>query len=159
LVKKSIWLLLISVCLGDTLILKDKTVYTGWLVKYDNDEIKFRVSFLPGDTLPPTVSIAVGDQFIVTAKLSININDIQELKLWDGTKAFENGILILPEQRIRQHILIAKRKLSQRDVTKCFCIISILGLLSLIGFVTSGSGLDLGWPGGPWPGDGATMDG
>ena len=142
---------------NSTLTLKDKSVYTGELVKYDNDEIKFRVRFLPSDTLPSTVSIAVGDQFIFTAKLSININDIQELKLWDGTKAFENGILILPEQRIRQHILIVKRKLFQRDAIKCFCTISILGLLSLIGFVNSG--FDLGWPGGPWPGDGATMDG
>ena len=41
----------------DTLVLIDKTVYTGWLVKYDNDEIKFKVS-LPTGTLPSTVSLA-----------------------------------------------------------------------------------------------------
>ena len=133
----------------DTLVLIDKTVYTGRLVKYDNDEIKFKVS-LPTGTLPSTVSLA--SSRIFTAKLSINNNDIQELKLWDGTKAYENGILIVPEQKIRQHILIAKEELFKRDVTNCFYIISILGLLSLIGFFTSG--FDLGWPGGPWPGDG-----
>ena len=147
-VKKSIWLLLISVCLGDTLILKDKTVYTGWLVKYDNDEIKFRVSFLPGDTLPPTVSIAVGDQFIVTAKLSININDIQELILFDGTKAFENGTS-MDLKKLRRYAEMEKQDLFQRDAKICCSLIPILGLIA---FFTSD--FDLGWPDGPWPGDG-----
>ena len=134
--------------------MKDKSVYTGVLVKYDNGEIKFKVSFLPTDTLPSTVSIAVGDQFIFTAKLSININDIQELKLRDGTKAFENGILIVPEQRIRQHILIAKRKLFFIQSTICCSLINILGLTAFLA-----SDFGLGFPAGPWPGDGATMDG
>ena len=107
-VKKLISLILISVCLGDTLILKDKTEYTGTLIKFGNDEIIFRA-------LP-------------SAKMSINISDIQELKLWDGTKAFENGILIVPEQRIRQDILIAKKKLFLRDATICCSLIIILGL-------------------------------
>ena len=150
LIKKFIPLLLISVCIGDTLILKDKTVYTGWLVKYDNDEIKFKVS-LPTDTLPSTVSLA--SSRIFTAKLSININDIQELKLWNDTKVFENGILIIPELSIRQYILIAKEKLFLRDATICCSLIIILGLTA---FFTSD--FDLGWPSGPWPGDGATMD-
>ena len=150
-VKRCIWLLIISVCLGDTLILKDKTVYTGWLVKYDNDEIKFKVS-LPTDTLPSTVSLA--NSRIFTAKLSINIRDIQELKLSDGTKVYENGILIVPEQRIRAHILITKEKLFLRDATICCSLIIILGLTAFFN-----SDFDLGWPAGPWPGDGATMDG
>ena len=135
----------------DTLVLIDKTVYTGRLVKYDNDEIKFKVS-LPTGTLPSTVSLA--SSRIFTAKLSININDIQELKLWNDTKVFENGILIIPELSIRQYILIAKEKLFLRDATICCSLIIILGLTA---FFTSD--FDLGWPDGPWPGDGATMDG
>tara|TARA_B100000519_G_scaffold57823_1_gene48343 strand:- start:75 stop:884 length:810 start_codon:yes stop_codon:yes gene_type:complete len=79
LIKKFIPLLLISVCIGDTLILKDKTVFTGALIKFGNDEIIFRV-------LP-------------SAKLSVNINDIQELKLSDGTKLFENGIIVKTNEK------------------------------------------------------------
>ena len=79
LVKKLISLLLISVCLGDTLILKDKTEYTGTLIKFGNDEIMFRA-------LP-------------SAKLSINISDIQELKLSDGTRVFENGIIVATNEK------------------------------------------------------------
>ena len=136
-VKRFLSLLLISVCLGDTLILKDKTVYTGWLVKYDNDEIKFKVS-LPTDTLPSTVSLA--SSRIFTGKLSININDIQELKLWNGTKVFENGILMISELSIRQYILIAKEKLFLRDATICCSLIIILGLTAFFN-----SDIDLGF--------------
>ena len=74
LVKKFISLLLISVCLGDTLILKDKTVYTGKLIKCLNGDIIFKA--------------------IPSAKLSFNISDIQELKLSNGAKIFDNGILV-----------------------------------------------------------------
>jgi len=42
LVKKFISLLLISVCLGDTLILKYKTKYNSILIKVDVDEIMFK---------------------------------------------------------------------------------------------------------------------
>ena len=79
LVKKLISLLLISVCLGDTLILKDKTVYTGALIKFGTDEIIFKA--------------------IPSAKLSIYISDIQELKLSDGTKVFENGIKVATNEK------------------------------------------------------------
>ena len=78
-VKKLILLLLISVCLGDTLILKDKTVYTGALIKFGTDEIIFKA--------------------IPSAKLSIYISDIQELKLSDGTKVFENGIKVATNEK------------------------------------------------------------
>ena len=84
-VKRFISLLLLSICLGDILILKDKSVYKGALVYYGNDEIIFK-------PLPPS------------AKLSVNIKDIKELKLSDGTTAFENGILKEPEEKIRQYI-------------------------------------------------------
>ena len=87
-VKKFISLLLISVCLGDTLILKDKTEYIGALIKFGKDEIIFKA-------LP-------------SAKLSINISDIQELKLSDGTKVFENCILIEPEEQLRKYIKMGK---------------------------------------------------
>ena len=74
LIKKFISLLFISVCLGDTLILKDKSVYTGTFIKYDNDKIMFR-------DLP-------------SANLSVNVSDIQEIKLSNGTKIFDNGIMV-----------------------------------------------------------------
>ena len=146
---------------SSTLTLKDKSVYTGTLVKYGNDKIILKVLLPPG-ALPSSVSlvssrpssVSLVSSRIFTSKLSINISDIQELKLWDGTKAFENGILIVPEQRIRQDILIAKEKLFLRDATICCSLIIILGLTA---FFTSD--FDLGWPAGPWPGDGATMDG
>ena len=73
-VKKFTSLLLLSVCLGDTLILKDKSVYTGTLLKCFDDDIIFKA-------LP-------------SAKLSINISDIQELELSNGAKIFDNGILV-----------------------------------------------------------------
>ena len=84
-VKRFISLLLISICLGDILILKDKSVYKGALVYYGNDEIIFK-------PLPQS------------AKLSVNIKDIKELKLSDGTTAFENGTLKESEEKIRQYI-------------------------------------------------------
>ena len=73
-IRKLISLLLLSVCLCDTLILKDKSVYTGTLLKCFNDDIIFKA-------LP-------------SAKLSINISDIQELELSNGSKIFDNGILV-----------------------------------------------------------------
>ena len=134
----------------DTLVLIDKTVYTGRLVKYDNDEIKFKVS-LPTGTLPSTVSLA--SSRIFTAKLSININDIQELILSDGTKAFENGTS-MDLTKLRRYIEMVKLEQSRNDAIVCCSLIIILGFTA---FFTSDFGL--GWPAGPWPGDGATMDG
>ena len=134
----------------DTLVLIDKTVYTGRLVKYDNDEIKFKVS-LPTGTLPSTVSLS--SSRIFTAKLSININDIQELILSDGTKAFENGTSV-DLKKLRRYIEMVKLEQSRNDAIVCCSLIIILGLTA---FFTSD--FDLGWPAGPWPGDGATIDG
>ena len=53
-------------------------------MKFVNDEIMFRAW--------------------PSAKLSINISDVQELKLSDGTMAFENGTLKESEEKIRQYI-------------------------------------------------------
>ena len=139
-VKKFISLLLISVCLGDTLILKDKTEYTGTLIKFGNDEIMFRA-------LP-------------SAKLSINISDIQELKLSDGTRVIENGIVVRSNEKHIKKIsysrylsVVKAEKVKKRPerakkiVGGCACII-FLGLILIIisppGFTGSL---------GPFPGD------
>ena len=139
-VKKLISLLLISVCLGDTLILKDKTEYTGTLIKFSNDEIMFRA-------LP-------------SAKLSINISDIQELKLSDGTRVIENGIVVRSNEKHIKKIsysrylsVIKAEKVKKRPerakkiVSGCACII-ILGLI-LITISPPGFTGSLG----PFPGD------
>ena len=78
-------LIITSVILGDTLILKDKSVYNGTFIKYDNDKIIFKV--------------------LSSAKLSINISDMQELKLSDGKKVVENGIIVESEEK---HIIDIK---------------------------------------------------
>ena len=139
-VKKLISLLLISVCLGDTLILKDKTVYNGILMKFGNDEIMFRA-------LP-------------SAKLSINISDIQELKLSDGTRVIENGIVVASNEKHIKKIsysrylsVVKAEKVKKRPervkkiVGGCACII-ILGLI-LIKISPPGFTGSLG----PFPGD------
>ena len=96
-VKRFISLLLISICLGDILILKDKSVYKGALVYYGNDEIIFK-------PLPQS------------AKLSINIKNIKELKLSDGTTVFENGTLKGSEEKIRQYIEMVILNHSQNHI-------------------------------------------
>mgnify|MGYP001265431543 CR=1 FL=1 len=65
-----------SICLGDTVILKNDKVYKGKLIKYvDGRKIMFRA-------LP-------------SANILINIDQIHELKLTDGTKIFENGEILV----------------------------------------------------------------
>ena len=69
-------ILIFSVCLGDTLILKNDKVYNGKLIRYvDGRKIMFRA-------LP-------------SANILINIDQIHELKLTDGTKIFENGEILV----------------------------------------------------------------
>tara|TARA_X000000950_G_C13357400_1_gene435023 strand:- start:135 stop:512 length:378 start_codon:yes stop_codon:yes gene_type:complete len=69
-------ILIFSVCLGDTLILKNNKVYNGKLIKYvDGRKIMFRA-------LP-------------SANILININEIHELTLTDGTKIFKNGEILV----------------------------------------------------------------
>ena len=132
----------------DKLVLKDKSIYTGALVKYDNDKIILKVLLPPG-ALPSTVSLVssrptkvpLNSSRMFSAKLSINISDIQELKLSDGTKVFENGILIEPEEQLRKYII------------NCCILILILGYIAFLS-----TDIDLGGTSGPWPGDGATVD-
>ncbi len=117
-VKKLISLLLISFCIGDTLILKDKTVYTGALIKFGTDEIIFKA--------------------IPSAKLSIYISDIQELKLSDGTKVFENGIKVATNEKYIENtgydrylsVFNEKYKNNAKErVFFCCLIIVILGVV------------------------------
>ena len=124
----------------DTLVLNDKTVYTGVLIRFGNDEILFRA-------LP-------------SAKLSINISDIQNLKLSDGTSVIENGIVVASNEKHIKKIsysrylsVVKAEKVKKRPervkkiVGGCACII-ILGLILIIisppGFTGSL---------GPFPGD------
>lgn len=61
-----------SICLGDTLILKNNKVYNCKLIKHvDSRKIMFRA--LPSANIP------------------ININEIHELTLTNGTKIFKVG--------------------------------------------------------------------
>ena len=133
LVKKFISLLLISFCLGDTLILKDKTEYTGALIKFGTDEIIFKA-------LP-------------SAKLYVNIKDILELRLSDGTNIFENGILIEPEEHLRQYIKNEKINKNAENIIGCCLIIILIGFL-----VYRNLSFGSGFPDGPWPGDGASIE-
>ena len=81
-IKKLISLLLISVCLGDTLVLKDKTKYNGTLIKFGSDEIMFKALLSRN----------------WSKKLSVNINEIQELKLYDRAIVIKNGIIVATNQ-------------------------------------------------------------
>ena len=113
-VKRFISLLLISICLGDILILKDKSVYKGALVYYGNDEIIFK-------PLPPS-----GKLFFNIKGITINIKDIKELKLSDGTMAFENGTLKEPEEKIRQYIEMVVLNHSQNNIEEIMNIFAVL---------------------------------
>ena len=113
-VKRFISLLLISICLGDILILKDKSVYKGALVYYGNDEIIFK-------PLPPSAKL-----FFNIKGITINIKDIKELKLSDGTMAFENGTLKEPEEKIRQYIEMVVLNHSQNDIEEIMNIFAVL---------------------------------
>ena len=65
---------------NDTLILKDKSIFNGTLVKlhwYDN-KIIFKT--------------------LSSEKIFVKISDIEELKLSDGTKVIGNGILLKSEK-------------------------------------------------------------
>ena len=77
-IKKLISLLRISVCLGDTLVLKDKIIYNGTFIKFDDNEIMFK-AFLSTNWFK---------------ELLIDIIDAQELKLYDVAIVIENGIII-----------------------------------------------------------------
>jgi len=138
---------------SSTLTLKDKSVYTGALVKYGNDKIILKVLLPPG-ALPSTVSLVSSrpspvhsiSSRMFTSKLSINISDIQELKLSDGTKVFENGILIEPEEQLRKYIKMGNMKENSKYIITCCILILILGLyivlaeIPIISFGSSGGG-------------------
>ena len=78
-------ILIFSVCLADTLILKDDKVYYGKLIRYINGrKIMFRA-------LP-------------SANILIDINEIHELTLTNETKIFKNGeILVYDLKSIQEY--------------------------------------------------------
>ena len=193
-IKKLISLLLISACLGDTLILKDKTVHNGTLIKFDSDEIMFKyfppyslwsknltvvfgdiqeLQLSDGTTLIENGVIvasyqdyAIGDTLILkdktvhngtlikfenneimfkallsrnwSKKLSVNINEIQELKLYDGAIVIKNGIIVATNEehikstsydRYLSLAKAAKAKKKSKNIQTCCTIIVILGLI------------------------------
>ena len=70
-----------SICLGDTVILKNDKVYKGKLIKYvDGRKIMFRA--------------------FPSANILININEIHELTLTNGTKIFEDGKILVYDLKI-----------------------------------------------------------
>ena len=75
--KKITLLLIISVLIGDTLILKDKSVYSGKMVKYGNEEIIIKA--------------------FPSANMLIDISEIKDLTLSNGTKILENGEILVFE--------------------------------------------------------------
>ena len=113
-VKKFISLLLISVCLGDTLVLKDKTKYNGTLIKFGNDEIIFKY-------FPP--------YSLWSKNLAVILSDIQELQLSDGTSLIKNGINVATNEK--HMIFIGKSINNTNNILTCCSIIVIFGLWTL----------------------------
>ena len=100
-------LLITSVCLGDTLILKNKNVYKGKLVKYvDGKKILFKA-------LP-------------SANIFINISEVQKLTLTDGTKIFENGKILIDDLNNTEKFKNAKRIAQAQTFTGCVAIILVV---------------------------------
>ena len=111
-VKKLISLLLVSVCIGDTLILKDKTVYNGTLIKFGNDEIMFKY-------FPP--------YSLLSKNLTVILGDIQELQLSDGTSLVENGIDVATNEK---HMIFIEKNINKtKNRQTCCTIIVILGVV------------------------------
>ena len=105
----------------DTLVLKDKIVYTGALIKFGNDEIMFKA--------------LLSSKW--SKKLSVNISDIQELKLSDGTRVIENGIIVPTNEKHIKNIsydrylyLVKTEKAKKRpqNIMVCCAMITILSL-------------------------------
>ena len=96
-VKKLISLLLVSVCIGDTLVLKDKTVYNGILMKFGNDEIMFKY-------FPP--------YSLLSKNLTVILGDIQELQLSDGTSLIENGIDVATNEK---HMIFIEKNINKTN--------------------------------------------
>ena len=100
-------LLITSVILGDTLILKNEKVYKGKLVKYvDGKMILFKA-------LP-------------SANILINISEVQKLTLTDGTKIFENGKILIDDLNNTEKFKNAKRIAQAQTFTGCVAIILVV---------------------------------
>ena len=101
-------ILIFSVCLGDTLILKNDKIYKGKLIKYvDGRKIMFRA-------LP-------------SANILININEIHELTLANGTKIFEDGKILVYDLKS-----IEKYRYEKAAVRGSSCIITSALILGIV---------------------------
>jgi len=102
-------LLITSICLSDTLILKNKKVYKGELVKYvDGKKILFKA-------LP-------------SANILINISEVQELTLTDGTKIFENGKILIYDLNNTEKFKDAKIIARAKFFIGCVAIIIVVAI-------------------------------
>jgi len=102
-------LLITSICLSDTLILKNKKVYKGELVKYvDGKKILFKA-------LP-------------SANILINISEVQELTLTDGTKIFENGKILIYDLNNTEKFKDAKSIARVKSFIGCVAIIIVVAI-------------------------------
>ena len=98
--------------MGDTLILKNKEVYNGELIKYvDGKHIMFRA-------LP-------------SASILININEIQQLTLADGKKIFENGEILVYNLNDTEKFKDAKRTSRLKSYLGCTILILLVAVLEL----------------------------
>ena len=107
--KKLIIILLItSICLADTLILKNKQSYKGQLVKYvDGKKILFKA-------LP-------------SANMVFDISEIQNLTLSDGTKIFENGKILVNDLKS-----VEKYRYTKAAARGSSCIITSALILGIV---------------------------
>ena len=128
-------LLITSVILGDTLILKNEKVYKGKLVKYvDGKMVMFKA-------LP-------------SANILINISEVQKLTLTDGTKIFENGKILIDDLNNTKKFKDAKRIARIQTFIGCVAIVVVVAVLAHnleIDILDSGNG---GWV----PGDNIDLD-
>ena len=97
-----------SICLDDIVILKNNKVYSGKLIKYvDGRKIMHRV-------LP-------------SANILININEIHELTLANGTKIFEDGKILVYDLKS-----IEKYRYEKAAARGSSCIITSALILGIV---------------------------
>ena len=126
--------LIFSICRGDTLILKNKEIYNGELIKYVNGK-KILFKALP------------------SANILIDIDEVQKLTLTDGTKIFENGKILIYTLNDTKKFKEAKKAASLKSFIGCTT------LLLLVALLISNLEIDVDSGNGSWlPGDNIDLD-